>query len=190
MKQNTGLRFSHHYPIHKFACINLYYELLGITIKSGHNTNELDKVAIDSLSLLKSYRLVIFKKLWQSHAAKEKTKTIRQRSTTTFVVWIRDVPGCSNSSCGSHIAADRYKRCWGSGYGATPSNQGDRSRRTKECTYKDFTNGKPDNFNGSGGVITLMQWFERTEAVFEVCACPEAIKVKYGAFTFTGRALT
>lgn len=67
----------------------------------------------------------------------------------------------------------------GSGSGATPSNQGDSSGRTRECTYKDFTNGKPDTFNGSGGVITLMQWFERTEPVFEICACPEKSKVKY-----------
>ena len=42
----------------------------------------------------------------------------------------------------------------------------------------------------SGGVIALIQWFERTEAIFEICACPEASKVKYAAFTFTGRALT
>ncbi|XP_023732133.1 uncharacterized protein LOC111879939 [Lactuca sativa] len=78
----------------------------------------------------------------------------------------------------------------GSGSGATPSNQGDSSGRTKECTYKYFTNGKPNTFNGSGGIITLMQWFERTEAVFEIYACPETSKVKYATLTFTGRALT
>ena len=78
----------------------------------------------------------------------------------------------------------------GFGSGNTNSNQGDSTGRTKECSYKDFTNGKPDSFDGSGGVIALMQWFERTEAVFEICACPEASKVKYAAFTFTRKALT
>ena len=78
----------------------------------------------------------------------------------------------------------------GSGSGNANSNQGDSTGRIKECSYKDFTNGKPDPFDGSGGVIALMQWFERTEAVFEICACPEASKVKYAAFTFTRKALT
>lgn len=78
----------------------------------------------------------------------------------------------------------------GSGSGATPSKQDDSSGCIKECTYKDITNGKLDTFNGSGGIITLMQWFERNEAVFEICDCPEASKVKFVAFTFTVRDLT
>ncbi|XP_052624166.1 uncharacterized protein LOC128132142 [Lactuca sativa] len=78
----------------------------------------------------------------------------------------------------------------GAGSGATNPNHGDSAGRTRECTYKDFINGKPDSFDGSGGVIALIQWFERTEAIFEICACPEASKVKYATSTFTGRALT
>ena len=61
---------------------------------------------------------------------------------------------------------------------------------TTECTYKDFTNAKPKTFNGSGGVVALLQWFEKTESVFEICACPEANKVMFAACTFSKRALT
>ena len=70
------------------------------------------------------------------------------------------------------------------------SNRGDNQGFTRECSYKRFTNGKPKSFNASGGVITLMQWFEKTESVFEICACPEASKVKFAACTFSGRART
>lgn len=45
-------------------------------------------------------------------------------------------------------------------------------------------------FNDTGGVIALMQWFEKTETVFEICSCQEISKVKFAACTFTDRALT
>ena len=62
--------------------------------------------------------------------------------------------------------------------------------RSRECSYKDFTNCKPKPFYGTGGVIALSQWFEKTESVFEICSCPAACKVKYAACTFEGKALT
>ena len=49
---------------------------------------------------------------------------------------------------------------------------------------------KTKEFNGSGGVIALMQWFEKTETVFEICSCQETSKVKFAACTFIDRALT
>ncbi|XP_023730502.2 uncharacterized protein LOC111878228 [Lactuca sativa] len=61
---------------------------------------------------------------------------------------------------------------------------------SRECTYKDFTNAKPKTFNGSGGVIALLQWFKKTESIFEICTCPEASKVKFAACTFSERAFT
>ncbi|XP_023735632.2 uncharacterized protein LOC111883543 [Lactuca sativa] len=74
--------------------------------------------------------------------------------------------------------------------GPTNSNNRDSQGRSRECTYKDFTNAKPKTFNGSGGLIALLQWFEKTESVFEICACPEANKVKFAACTFSERSLT
>ena len=78
----------------------------------------------------------------------------------------------------------------GSGTGAPPSNHGESHGHPRECTYKDFTNAKPRNFNGTGGVMVLRQWIEKMESVFEICACQEGRKVKFTACTFSDRALT
>ncbi|XP_023735046.1 uncharacterized protein LOC111882908 [Lactuca sativa] len=60
----------------------------------------------------------------------------------------------------------------------------------KECSYKEFWNCKPKDFDGTKGVLTMMQWFEKTESIFEICECLERSIVKLAAFTFTERALT
>ncbi|KAL7603269.1 uncharacterized protein LOC111890695 [Lactuca sativa] len=78
----------------------------------------------------------------------------------------------------------------GSGIGAFPSNHGESHVHSRECTYKDFMNANPLNFNGTGGVMILRQWIENTEAVFEICACLENNKVKFATCTFSERALT
>ena len=46
------------------------------------------------------------------------------------------------------------------------------------------------SFKGTGGVIALSQWFEKTESVFKICSCPEESKVKFVAYTFETKALT
>ena len=51
-------------------------------------------------------------------------------------------------------------------------------------------NCKPAFFDGTGGILALSQWFERTEAVFEICSCPEESKIKFTTATLTNRALT
>lgn len=38
--------------------------------------------------------------------------------------------------------------------------------------------------------MILRQWIEKTEEVFEICACPENNKVKFATCTFYDRALT
>lgn len=37
--------------------------------------------------------------------------------------------------------------------------------------------------------MTLRQWIERIESVFEICSCPEHSKVKFATFTLIDRAL-
>ena len=74
----------------------------------------------------------------------------------------------------------------GSGSGTNDFNHG----HTKECSYKDFMICGPKSFDGNGGFIALMQWFEKTESNFELCACHEGRKVKFVAYTFSDRALT
>ena len=74
----------------------------------------------------------------------------------------------------------------GTGNGTNNSSQ----VRPRECSYKYFANCKPKPFNGSGGVITLTRWFEKTESMFEICACPKEGKVKFVACTFIDGALS
>ena len=87
----------------------------------------------------------------------------------------------------SHINAGGTS---GSGADPHPSNLVEGHERSRECTYKDFSNAKPRTFNGTGGVMVLRQWIEKIEAVFEIFSCPEDSKVKFAAFTFLDRALT
>ncbi|KAI3494636.1 hypothetical protein L1887_40553 [Cichorium endivia] len=77
----------------------------------------------------------------------------------------------------------------GSGQG-TNSSQGESRGHPRPCTYKDFANCKPKAFHGDGGVITLTRWFEKTESIFEICACPNESKVKFAACTFVDAALS
>ncbi|KAI3494750.1 hypothetical protein L1887_40436 [Cichorium endivia] len=76
----------------------------------------------------------------------------------------------------------------GSGQG-TNSSQGESRGHPRPSTYKDFSNCKPKAFHGDGGVITLTRWFEKTESIFEICACPNESKVKFAACTFVDAAL-
>lgn len=58
------------------------------------------------------------------------------------------------------------------------------------CTYKDFTTAKPPTFRGVGGVIALTRWMEKIKLVFDICVCPEELKVKYAACTFADATLS
>ncbi|XP_023748177.1 uncharacterized protein LOC111896416 [Lactuca sativa] len=87
----------------------------------------------------------------------------------------------------SHINASGTS---GASSGANPSNHGDSRGHPGECSYKEFTNAKPKSFDDTGGVIALTRWFEKTESIFKIYACPESSKVKFAACTFTDRALT
>ena len=39
-------------------------------------------------------------------------------------------------------------------------------------------------------MIALKRWIEKVESVFEICECPEEVKVKFAACTFVDQALT
>ena len=77
----------------------------------------------------------------------------------------------------------------GAGTGVN-STQGDSHGHPRECSYKYFTKCKPKAFNGSGGIVALSQWIEKTESMFEICSCPVGSKVKFAACSFSDRALT
>ncbi|GKD43260.1 putative reverse transcriptase domain-containing protein, partial [Tanacetum coccineum] len=48
----------------------------------------------------------------------------------------------------------------------------------RECTYQDFMKCQPLNFKGTEGVIGLIRWFEKMEAVFYISNCPKKYQVK------------
>lgn len=48
------------------------------------------------------------------------------------------------------------------GGGTNNTNQGDSQGHPRECSYKQFTNGKPNSFDGSRGFIALTRRFEKT----------------------------
>ena len=56
--------------------------------------------------------------------------------------------------------------------------------------YKSFINAKPPSFGGSEGAAGLLQWLEKLESTFEMCGCPEGLKVRFASDIFTKRALT
>ena len=78
----------------------------------------------------------------------------------------------------------------GLGNDAHPSNQSETQGHHRECNYKEFSNAKPRTFKGTGGVMVIRQWIEKTEAVFEICSYLESSKVKFVGCTFADSALT
>jgi hypothetical protein len=57
-------------------------------------------------------------------------------------------------------------------------------------SYKDFTNSKPLIFQGTEGAVGLLQWFEKTESVFQLAECSDENRVKFAAGTFSSTALS
>lgn len=77
----------------------------------------------------------------------------------------------------------------GNGQRTGSSNHGVNQGPTRTCTYKNFTNAKPRTLNGTGGVIALTRWFEKTESFFKICDCPEESKLSFDAYMFDDRDL-
>ncbi|KAI3780240.1 hypothetical protein L2E82_10211 [Cichorium intybus] len=78
----------------------------------------------------------------------------------------------------------------GSRNGTSDSTNGETSNQSRVCTYKDFANCKPVTFHGTGGVLALTRWIEKTESIFDISACPEEFKVKFTACTFADTTMS
>ncbi|GJX78129.1 putative reverse transcriptase domain-containing protein [Tanacetum coccineum] len=72
------------------------------------------------------------------------------------------------------------------------SNENGRGDRpvARECTYQVFMKFQPLNFKGTKGVVGLIRWFEKMEALFHINNCPEKYQVKYATCTLLNNALT
>nr|GEW00772.1 hypothetical protein [Tanacetum cinerariifolium] len=75
-------------------------------------------------------------------------------------------------------------------------SQGSRSgitrpvRPSRECTYTDFLKCQPMNFKGTKGFVTLTQWFERMETIFNINNYVVEKQVMFATCTLYAVALT
>nr|GEV79740.1 reverse transcriptase domain-containing protein [Tanacetum cinerariifolium] len=58
------------------------------------------------------------------------------------------------------------------------------------CFYADFMKCQPLNFKGTKGVVSLTQWIEKMESVFQISGCAIKNQVKYATCTLLNAALT
>ncbi|GJT77319.1 hypothetical protein Tco_1044044 [Tanacetum coccineum] len=87
--------------------------------------------------------------------------------------------------------ADAGSSCYGNGDDSHDSGSGRRTERaTRECTYSNLLKCKPINFKGSEGVVSLTQWFEKMESVFDISNYTVACQIKFATCTLLGNALT
>ncbi|GJV87401.1 putative reverse transcriptase domain-containing protein [Tanacetum coccineum] len=92
-------------------------------------------------------------------------------------------------------AVTTYKTNKNNGVGAEDrvganNTTSDVENTTRGCSYKEFLNCKPRNFNGFKGAVGLIKWFEKMESVFRICNCAENFKVKYATCSLLDGALT
>ncbi|GJV61422.1 putative reverse transcriptase domain-containing protein [Tanacetum coccineum] len=60
----------------------------------------------------------------------------------------------------------------------------------RPCYYADFMMCQPLNFKGTQGVVSLTQWIEKMESVFNISGCAIENQVKFATCTLLGTALT
>ncbi|GKB40430.1 putative reverse transcriptase domain-containing protein, partial [Tanacetum coccineum] len=92
--------------------------------------------------------------------------------------------GPADAGSGSH-------RSSGNGDDIHESGSGRRiERAARECIYSDFLKFQLLNFKGTKGVVSLTQWFEKMESVFQISNCTVACQIKFATCTLLGNALT
>ncbi|KAJ0603514.1 putative nucleotidyltransferase, Ribonuclease H [Helianthus annuus] len=58
------------------------------------------------------------------------------------------------------------------------------------CTYKQFLDCKPLNFDGTGGAVSFVRWTEKTDSVIRMSKCPAEQRVTYVTGLFIDGALS
>jgi hypothetical protein len=76
------------------------------------------------------------------------------------------------------------------GGGSGAGNPGGSGGNPRPCSYVDFMNCQPHDFAGTGGIIELTRWFEKTESVFQISNCTADCQVEFAACTFIHAALS
>ncbi|KAJ0926534.1 putative nucleotidyltransferase, Ribonuclease H [Helianthus annuus] len=87
--------------------------------------------------------------------------------------------------------ANRNEHSGGSG-GTGGQGQGGTSggNTTNGCTYKQFLDCKPLNYDGTGGAVAFVRWTEKTESTIRMSRCTPEQTVVYATGLFVDEALT
>ncbi|GKC23580.1 hypothetical protein Tco_1025730 [Tanacetum coccineum] len=90
------------------------------------------------------------------------------------------------------IAAEwaRHANAGNNARGSGPVRGQDAAPIVRECIFTRFMKCNPTAFHGTEGAVKLRRWFKKTESVFGISKCAEGKKVKFGAATLQGPALT
>ncbi|MFS8021265.1 putative transcription factor interactor and regulator CCHC(Zn) family [Helianthus anomalus] len=65
-----------------------------------------------------------------------------------------------------------------------------RSEHSEGCTYKQFLDHKPWEFDGTGGALAFVRWVEKTDSVLRLSKCAPEHQVAYIAGLFVDGALS
>ncbi|KAJ0918632.1 hypothetical protein HanRHA438_Chr05g0220201 [Helianthus annuus] len=75
---------------------------------------------------------------------------------------------------------------------ARRNGHGDSSGRNavQGCTFKQFLDCKPMNYDGTGGAVAFVRWTEKTEATIRMSKCTADQQVTFATGLFVDEALT
>ncbi|GKD49177.1 hypothetical protein Tco_1278153 [Tanacetum coccineum] len=97
----------------------------------------------------------------------------------------------ARGNAGGNVIGNARGNVGGNAGGNVGGNTGGNvAPEVRGCMYKTFLGCNPLTFNGTEGAIGLSRWIEKLESVFQISKCANKDKVKYGAYTLQGRALT
>ncbi|GKC19276.1 hypothetical protein Tco_1021426 [Tanacetum coccineum] len=97
----------------------------------------------------------------------------------------------NRANAGGNAGGNAEGNAGGNARGNTRGNVGGNvAPKVCGCTYKTFLGCNPLTFSGTEGAIGLSRWIKKIESIFQISKCANEDKVKYGACTLQGRALT
>ncbi|GJS12662.1 hypothetical protein Tco_0407134 [Tanacetum coccineum] len=101
---------------------------------------------------------------------------------------IFNISGCAIEN--QSVDPTTYKANRNNANDGTSGSAGGVEYTARGCSYKEFLNCKPHNFDKTEGAVGLTKWFEKLESVFNIFNCVEICQVKYATCTLLDGALT
>ncbi|KAJ0871267.1 hypothetical protein HanRHA438_Chr11g0510331 [Helianthus annuus] len=70
------------------------------------------------------------------------------------------------------------------------NNNNNNNNPPNGCTYKQFLDCKPLNFDGTGGAVAFVRWAEKTDSILRMSKCTPEQQVTYISGLFLDGALS